>query len=81
MMMAILSRSLSGSPGKSNTYSPREQYIQQVIAVTASSISMLSGLISFYWFATMHRNFRHQYVAGIGPLEVKEIKFLDVNHP
>ena len=80
MMESIQSRSLGGSPGKSNAYSPREQYIQQVIAVTSSSISMLSGLISFYWFATMHKNFRHQYVAGIEPLEVKEIKMLVINH-
>ena len=80
MMMSTQSRSLGGSPGKSNAYSPREQYIQQVIAVTSSSVSMLSGLLSFYWFATMHRNFRHQYVAGIGPLEVEKIKCLVINH-
>ena len=80
MMVSIQSRSLGGSPGKSNAYSPREQYIQQVVAVTSSSISMLSGLISFYWFATMHRNFRHQYVTGIAPLQAKKIKFSVVNH-
>ena len=81
MMMSIQSRSLGGNPGKSNAYSPREQYIQQVIALTSSSISMLSGLISFYWFATMHRNFRHQYVAWIEPLEVKEITFCSLTTP
>ena len=62
-------RSLSGPAGQSNTYTRQEQYIQQVLAVTSSSISVLAGLISFYWFATMKRNFRHQYVAETGHSE------------
>ena len=64
MMMSLPSRSLGGTSG-SNNYSRQEQHLQQVLAVAASSISVLSALISFYWFATMKRNFRHQYVAGI----------------
>ena len=68
--MSIPGRSLAGVPGKSNDYTRQEQYVQQVLAVASSSISVLSGLISFYWFATMKRNFRHQYVAGTQPLQI-----------
>lgn len=71
MVMSVPDHSLGGIPGKSNNYTHREQHIQQVLAVTSSSISVLLGLVSFYWFATMKRNFRHQYVAGIRPFEIQ----------
>ena len=63
MMMSVQGRSLGGTLEKNTNYSLQEQYVQQVLAVTSSSISVLSGLVSFYWFATMDRNYRHQYVA------------------
>ena len=57
-----------GNSEKSNTYTLQEQHIQQVLALASASISILSGLITFYWFATMKRSFRHQYVLAKRPL-------------
>ena len=68
MMMSVPSRSLGGTSGSKN-YSRQEQHLQQVLAVASSSISVLSALISFYWFAHMKRNFRHQYVAAMRSLK------------
>lgn len=68
MKSSIPDRGLAGTSDQSNYYTRREQHIQQVLAVASASISILSGFISFYWFATMKRNFRHQYVAGTRPL-------------
>lgn len=59
---------LENVSGKTENYTRQEQYIQQVIAVASASISILAGLISFYWFATMKRHFRHQYVVATRPL-------------
>lgn len=61
-MKSLPGRGLGGDSEKSNSYTRQEQHIQQVLAVVSASISMLSGLISFYWFATMKRNFRHQLI-------------------
>lgn len=80
MVMSVPGHSLGGNPGKSNNYTHQEQYIQQILAVTSSSISVLSGLVSFYWFATMKRNFRHQYVAGIRPLQTQSERPEVANH-
>ena len=65
MMDTVSGRALGAISEKTYSYTRQEQHIEQVIAVTSASISMLSALISFYWFATMKRNFRHQYVAGV----------------
>ncbi len=67
MMKSVSGRGLGGISEKGNNYTLQEQHIQQVVAVASASISMLSAFISFYWFATMKRNFRHQYVAGLQP--------------
>ena len=71
MMKSVSGRGLGGISEKGNTYTLQEQYIQQIVAVASASISMLSALISFYWFATMKRNFRHQYVARPQPLRLE----------
>lgn len=62
MKSSIPDRGLAGTSDQSNYYTRREQHIQQVLAVASASISILSGFISFYWFATMKRNFRHHLV-------------------
>lgn len=46
-----------------NNYSAHEKHTQQVLAATSASISVIAGLVAFYWFARMKRNFRHQYAA------------------
>ena len=65
MMQFVSSRGLSGVYEKGNNYTLQEQRIQQILAVTSSSISLLSGFITFYWFITMKRKFRHEYVARL----------------
>ena len=64
MMQSVSGRGLSGVYEKGNNYTLQEQRIQQILAVTSSSVSMLSGFITFYWFITMKRKFRHEYVVG-----------------
>lgn len=68
MMQSVPGGGLDGISERGKNYTRQEQQIQQVLAVASSSISMLSGFISFYWFVTMKRNFRHQYVDGTQPL-------------
>ncbi len=43
------------------SFSAREKYIQQILAVTLSTTGILYALVSVYWFARMKRVFRHQY--------------------
>lgn len=68
MMDSVLGRGLGAILEKGNNYTHQEQRIQQVLALTSASISLLSGFVSFYWFFTMKRNYRHQYVIGTRPL-------------
>ena len=44
-----------------NNYTKHEKHIQQILAATFASTSVLAGLVAIYWFARMKRNFRHQY--------------------
>lgn len=67
MMKSIARRDLGRISVKGNNYTLQEQHIQQVLAVASASISMLSGFVSFYWFATMKRKYRHEYVVGVRP--------------
>lgn len=61
MMNSVSGRGLDAVLEKGNNYTRQEQRIQQVIALASASISLLLGFVSFYWFATMKRNYRHQY--------------------
>lgn len=63
MMNPVLGRALDAVLEKGNKFTRQEQHIQQILAITSASISLLSGIVSFYWFARMKRNYRHQYVA------------------
>lgn len=53
--------------GLGNTTAPvpdlsiRKQSNLQILAITFSSISVASAMLSFYWFVQMRRSFRHQY--------------------
>jgi G protein-coupled receptor GPR1 len=35
-------------------------YVLRVLATTASSFSVASAIVAFYWFVKMRRSFRHQ---------------------
>ena len=67
MMNPVSDRRLGVILEKGNMYTRQEQRIQQVVALASASVSLLSGLVSFYWFAKIKRNYRHQYVAGTRP--------------
>lgn len=62
-MNPVSGRALDAVGEKGNKFTSQEQHIQQIVALTSASISLLLGIVSFYWFATMKRNYRHQYVA------------------
>ncbi|KAK3174706.1 hypothetical protein OEA41_001952 [Lepraria neglecta] len=47
---------------KVNNYTKHEKHIQQILAATFASTSILAGLVAFYWFARMKRNFRHHLI-------------------
>jgi len=50
------------SPGDKTaggSFSNDQLRVFQVIALTCSSISLIMTLITFYWFLTMRRRFRH----------------------
>ena len=55
--MRYLLRSMTAS----KPYTPLQSYIQQIFAVSTASVSILLGIITFYWFLRIKRNFRHQY--------------------
>lgn len=62
-MKSLPGRSQGGVSEKSNIYTRQEKHIQQVLAVASASISLISGLMTFYWFARMEkRKFRHQLI-------------------
>lgn len=61
-MNSVSGRGLGAISQQTSSYTRQEQHIEQVVAVASASISMVSALISFYWFATMKRNFRHQLI-------------------
>ena len=63
MMNPVSGRALVAVLEKGNKFTLQEQHIQQIVALTSASISLLSGIVTFYWFAKMKRNYRHQYVA------------------
>ena len=45
-----------------NNFSPQQRLAQQVIAVVSSSISIIAGAVSLYWFFRMRTNFRHHLI-------------------
>jgi G protein-coupled receptor GPR1 len=44
------------------TLTGHQLYILRSIALTAASMSMVSGLLVGWWFVRMKRSFRHQYI-------------------
>ncbi|KAL2039993.1 hypothetical protein N7G274_007396 [Stereocaulon virgatum] len=55
-------RSLNSASANVNNYSAHEKHIQQVLAATFASISVIAGFVAFYWFARMKRSFRHHLI-------------------
>jgi len=46
----------------------RQQYITRILSIlslTFASISVLSTLVTLYWFVRMRRSFRHEYASWI----------------
>ena len=43
-----------------NNFSPHQVFLQQCLAMAAASISVVAGLVSFYWFKHIRTSFRHQ---------------------
>jgi hypothetical protein len=41
-------------------YAAGRKFSVSIAAVTCSSASMLSSMVAFYWFARMHKRFRHR---------------------
>jgi hypothetical protein len=41
-------------------YAIARTFSVSVAAVTCASASMLSSMVAFYWFARMHKRFRHR---------------------
>ena len=53
-------------------------YILRSIALTAASMSMVSGLLVGFWFIRMKRSFRHQYAPCRHPPPPFPFPFLSV---
>ncbi len=45
-----------------NAFTAREKHIQQILAVTFASMSILSALLTMYWFVRLKRVYRHQLI-------------------
>jgi hypothetical protein len=41
-------------------FSAHQQFVTKVLAVSSSSISLATAIVTGYWFVRMRRNFRHQ---------------------
>jgi len=53
-------RALSSPIEPTIIFTPHQQYVAQVLALTAASISIVASMITSYWFLKMRRTFRHQ---------------------
>ena len=47
-------------------YTEREETVLQVLALVFSSLSILTTMLTSYWFLIMRRSFRHQSVPAAG---------------
>ena len=45
-----------------NTFTPNQKHMQQIIAVTFASISILSALVTIYWFLRLKKIYRHHLI-------------------
>ena len=59
---SFFKRGLDGSPLTVPQYTDREENVLQVLALIFASVSIVSTILTVYWFLTMRRSFRHQSV-------------------
>jgi hypothetical protein len=62
MMKSTVKRGLSDS-NIAAKYTDSEEMIIQILALIFASVSTVSTALTFYWFFTMRRSFRHQSVS------------------
>ena len=55
-----LSGPVNGDKTAGAGFSASQIYAFQLVALICSSISLVMTVITFYWFLTMRRRFRHQ---------------------
>lgn len=85
--IVIMSTSISslGSAASSrpNSYTAHQHHIQQILAVTSASISVLFALLTFYSFMRVKiLLFRHQYVmTNPGPASLEISRLADQCQP
>lgn len=62
--MHIESRGLGGSNGNNTSSAPSlsdgQKNTLQILALTFSTVSVASSVLTFYWFLKMRRSFRHE---------------------
>lgn len=56
----LVRSAISSYMGPDRTFTPHQQYVAQVLALTAASTSIVASVITSYWFLMMRRTFRHQ---------------------
>lgn len=56
----IFSRGLDSHMSQAHVLTPKQQLIIRTLAALFAAVSVLSALITFYWFVRMKRSFRHQ---------------------
>ena len=47
---------------RANSFTAHQKYIQQILAVTFASISILSALVTIYWFVRLKKIYRYQLI-------------------
>ena len=61
-MSSLLPNLGANASSRPNTFSAHQKHIQQILAVTFASVSILSGLLTFYWFLKLKRIYRHELI-------------------
>ena len=60
--MASLHNLDANASSRPNTFSAHQKHIQQILAVTFASMSILSALLTFYWFLKLKKIYRHELI-------------------
>ncbi|KAI4142888.1 MAG: hypothetical protein LQ340_007178, partial [Diploschistes diacapsis] len=55
-------RGLSSAVLTGNDFTEQQRLAQQIISIVASSVSIIAGAISLYWFFRMRTHFRHHLI-------------------
>ena len=63
-LVALVERGLNSGPLTHSIYSAQTANAVRIVATLCASISMLCGILAFYWFTRMKRKFRHTWVSN-----------------